>query len=55
MSKAHEPDQTWERLLSHPRGRLLFARPPSMFKRLMDYLLPLLWFTALAAAGAAIW
>lgn len=52
-----EPEEEFHRTLqitSNWRGRMLFARPPSMRQRLLDYLVPVLWALALFVAGAAI-
>jgi hypothetical protein len=52
-----EPDEelhTTVQISSDWRGRMLFARRPSMRQRLLDYMVPMLWALALVVAATAI-
>jgi hypothetical protein len=54
VAKPEEEYRTTLQITSNWRGRLLFARPPSVRQRLLHYLVPILWAVAIVAAAAAI-
>jgi hypothetical protein len=43
VAKPDEPYQTTRQMTSTWRGRIVFARPPSLRQRLVEYLVPVLW------------
>jgi hypothetical protein len=47
VAKPEEEYHTTLQMTSNGRGRMLFARPPSIRQRLLDYLVPMLWALAL--------
>ena len=55
MAKPDALYQTTRQMASTWRGRIVFAPPPSLRERLVEYLVPgVLWAIALVVAGAAI-
>jgi hypothetical protein len=54
VAKPEEEYRTTLQMTSNWRGRMLFARRPSMRQRLLDYLVRVLWALALIVAGTAI-
>jgi hypothetical protein len=54
VAKPEEEYRTTLQITSNWRGRLLFARPPSIRQRVLHYLVPSLWAVAIVAAAAAI-
>lgn len=55
MEQQQDADyRTTVQIISDWRERKLLERSPTMGERLLSYLLPTLWVTAIVVAGAAI-
>ena len=54
MAKPEEEYHTTLQMTSNWRARMLFARPPSLRQRLLDYLVPVLWALALVVGVTVI-
>jgi hypothetical protein len=46
--------ETTAKVATHEEGRLLFARPPTLRERLLEWVLPLLWLLVMGVVVAAL-
>jgi cytochrome c-type biogenesis protein CcmH/NrfF len=46
--------ETTVKVATHEEGRLLFARPPTLRERLLEWVLPLLWLLVMGVVVAAL-